>query len=83
LAHLSLLLLLCCVRCSGVQGLLRAVEAEAEALRIIHVRIQKQLQNLEVGRPQAQTLPAGAVVQPACCVVVAPLLGSSRSLGSR
>lgn len=32
-----------------LQGLLRAVEAEAEALRIIHVRIQKQLQNLEVG----------------------------------
>jgi hypothetical protein len=30
------------------QGLLRAIEAEAEALRIIHVRIHKQLQNLEV-----------------------------------
>lgn len=31
-----------------LQGLLRALGAEAEALQKIHVRIQKQLQNLEV-----------------------------------
>jgi hypothetical protein len=41
-----------------LQGLLRAVEAEAEALRIIHVRIQKQLQSLEVGALSEQTCKA-------------------------
>lgn len=32
-----------------LQGLLRALGAEAETLQKIHVRIQRQLQNLEVG----------------------------------
>jgi hypothetical protein len=33
---------------TSLQSLLRALEAEAEALQKIHVRIQKQLQSLEV-----------------------------------
>lgn len=62
-----------------LQGLLRAVEAEAEALRIIHVRIQKQLQNLEVG---ASTVHAGGAVNctTSCDCVVGRQMGSSGSL---
>lgn len=32
----------------NTQGLLRALDAEAESLQKVHVRIQRQLQNLEV-----------------------------------
>jgi hypothetical protein len=41
-----------------LQGLLRSLGSEAEALQKIHVRIQRQLQNLEVSQlhqtPDAQ-----------------------------
>jgi hypothetical protein len=39
------LFFLCCL-----QGLLRSLGSEAEALQKIHVRIQRQLQNLEVSQ---------------------------------